>query len=235
MKKSSVLLSLILIMTGGKVFADDAAIKQLLDKQGWGSGKILPSPLPGMKTVLLEKDVLYISDDGKYVLKGPLYDMSSSQPVNLTNEILSKKVEELKDQMIVYKAPKPHYTVTVFTDITCSYCRKLHSEIPDYNALGITVRYLAFPREGMGGDVAKKMQSIWCSADRNKAFDAAMMNGTAPASASCNIDLAAQHRLGLLYGIYGTPAILLPNNVVIPGYQSPGDLKAYLDSQKSRH
>ncbi|WP_092875675.1 bifunctional protein-disulfide isomerase/oxidoreductase DsbC [Izhakiella capsodis] len=232
MKKPYLLLSLLMAMTSGVAHADDAAILQSLHKLGLKQTEIQPSPLRGMKTVLSDSGVLYVSDDGKYFIQGPLYNVSGSQPVNVTNQLLDKKVEALKSDMIVYKAPKEQHVITVFTDITCGYCRKMHSQIADYNALGITVRYLAFPREGLGGEVEKEMKSIWCAADRNKVFDEAM-KGAKPQPVSCNLDLARQYRLGILYGIQGTPAILLQNGTLIPGYQGPQALKTFLDSQKS--
>lgn len=232
MKKSHLLLSLLLAAVSGLAQADDAAIQASLHKLGLQHTEIQPSPLPGIKTVLSESGVLYVTNDGKHFVQGPLYDVSGARPVNVTNQLLGKKVEALKDQMIVYKAPKEQHVMTVFTDITCGYCRKLHSQMADYNALGITVRYLAFPREGLNGDVVKEMTSVWCAADRNKAFDEAM-KGNAPAAAKCNINLAPQYQLGILYGIQGTPAMLLDNGTMIPGYQGPQELKQYFDSLKS--
>ncbi len=141
--------------------------------------------------MLSESGVLYVTDDGKHMIRGPLYDVSGTQPVNVTNTLLDKKVDALVPEMIIYKAAKEQHVVTVFTDITCGYCHKLHEQMADYNALGITVRYLAFPREGMNGNVASAMKAVWCSADRNKAFDDAM-KGDAPkmeAPASCKTDI----------------------------------------------
>lgn len=230
MKKRYFLLSL--LVAAGLAHADDAAIKQSLAKLGLQQMEIQPSPLPGMKTVLTESGVLYVSEDGKQFIQGPLYDISGAQPINVTNKLLEKKVDALSSEMIVYKAPKEQHVITVFTDITCGYCHKLHSQMADYNALGITVRYLAFPREGMNGQVAKEMKSIWCVADRKKAFDAAM-KGETPTAADCKIDLAKHYQLGILYGIQGTPAILLQNGMMIPGYQGPQEMKKLLDSQKT--
>ncbi|WP_428945228.1 bifunctional protein-disulfide isomerase/oxidoreductase DsbC [Pantoea sp. FN060301] len=232
MKKRYLLLTLLMSAIGGLAHADDAAIQQSLKKLGLQQTEIHPSSLPGMKTVLTESGVLYVTDDGKQFIQGPLYGVSGGQPVNVTNQMLGKKVEALADEMIVYKAPKEQHVITVFTDITCGYCRKLHNEMADYNALGITVRYLAFPREGMNGQVAKEMKSIWCTADRRKAFNEAM-KGEAVSPVDCNIDIGQQYKLGILYGIQGTPAMLLDNGMMIPGYQGPKELKQLLDSQKA--
>ena len=91
--------------------------------------------------------------------------------------------------MIVYKAPQEKHVITVFTDITCGYCHKLHEQMADYNALGITVRYLAFPRQGLESDAEKEMKAIWCAKDKNKAFDD-VMAGKSVAPASCDVDIA---------------------------------------------
>lgn len=232
MKKHYLLLSGFIALVSGLAHADDTAIKQSLNKLGLQQTEIQPSPLPGFKTVLSESGVLYVTDDGKHFIQGPLYDVSGTQPVNVTNQLLEKKVEALSKEMIVYKAAKEQHVVTVFTDITCGYCHKLHQEMADYNALGITVRYLAFPREGLNGNVAKEMKSIWCAADRRKAFDSAM-KGEDVSPIDCKIDLGQQYKMGVLYGIQGTPAILIENGSMIPGYQGPQDLKKFLDSQKN--
>ncbi|CCP02002.1 protein disulfide isomerase II [Erwinia amylovora Ea644] len=232
MKKHYLLLSVLLAAVSGLANADDASIRQSLSKLGLQQTEIQPSPLAGFKTVLSESGVLYVTDDGKHFIQGPLYDVSGSHPVNVTNKLLEKKVEALSKEMIVYKAPKEQYVVTVFTDITCGYCHKLHQQMADYNALGITMRYLAFPREGMEGPVAKKMKSIWCAADRNKALDAAM-KGDEVKAADCKIDLSQHYKLGAQYGIQGTPAMLLQDGTLVPGYQGAQELKKFLDGQKN--
>lgn len=232
--KKFILLALLTGAFSSVAQADNGAIMQSLKKLGLQQTEIEPSPLPGFKTVLTESGVLYVTDDGKHMIQGPLYDVSGAQPVNVTNRILDKKVEALAPEMIVYKAAKEQHVITIFTDITCGYCRKLHEQMADYNALGITVRYLAFPREGLHGQVETAMKAIWCSADRNKAFDAAM-KGDAPqmnAPDACKIDLDQHYKLGVLYGIQGTPAILTDSGMMIPGYQGPQELKQVLDQHK---
>ncbi len=127
--------------------ADDAAIKQSLAKLGVQSTDIQNAPVAGMKTVLTNSGVLYVTEDGKHIIQGPMYDVSGARPVNVTNQLLMTHLNALEKEMIIYKAPKEQHVITVFTDITCGYCHKLHEEMSDYNALGITVRYLAFPRQ----------------------------------------------------------------------------------------
>lgn len=230
MKKSLVLLSMMALALSPRVFADDAAITHSLAKLGIHSADIQPSPVAGLKTVLTESGVLYVSDDGRHIVQGPLYDVAGNHPVNVTNQLLAKRLNALSGEMIVYKALKQKHVVTIFTDITCGYCHKLHEQMKDYNAEGITVRYLAFPRQGLNSQAEKDMTSVWCSTNRNEAFDKAM-NGDAVPAASCNTDISKHYALGVQYGIQGTPAILLENGMMIPGYQSPKELSTLLNQQ----
>lgn len=232
MKKSLMMFTLLAAFSSA-VQADDAAIKQTLARLGVQSTEIQPSPISGMKTVLTNSGVLYVTEDGKHMIQGPLYDVSGAQPINTTNSMLMTHLNALEKEMIVYKAANEKHVITVFTDITCGYCHKLHEQMADYNALGITVRYLAFPRQGMQSEAADNMKAIWCAKDRNKAFDDAMA-GKGVKAASCDIDIADQYALGVQFGVSGTPAIVLSNGYVVPGYQGPQEMKTFLDEHKKQ-
>ncbi len=153
--------------------------------------------------------------------------------MNVTNQLLMKNLNALEKEMIVYKAAQEKHVITVFTDITCGYCHKLHEQMKDYNALGITVRYLAFPRAGVQSKPEQDMKAIWCAKDRNKAFDDAM-NGKDVKPASCDIDIANHYALGVQFGVSGTPAIVLSNGYVVPGYQGPKEMKEFLDAHQKQ-
>ena len=157
MKKSLALFTLLAASVSGFAHADDAAIKQSLTKLGVASSEIQPAPVAGMKTVLTNSGVLYVTEDGKHIIQGPMYDVSGAQPVNVTNQLLMKNLNALEKEMIVYKAAQEKHVITVFTDITCGYCRKLHRHIEEYNDEGVTVHYLAFPR---GGSMAKAAEAM---------------------------------------------------------------------------
>ncbi len=230
MKKGFMLFTLLAAFSGFAQ-ADDAAIQQTLAKMGIKSSDIQPAPVAGMKTVLTNSGVLYITDDGKHIIQGPMYDVSGKAPVNVTNKMLLKQLNALEKEMIVYKAPQEKHVITVFTDITCGYCHKLHEQMADYNALGITVRYLAFPRQGLDSDAEKEMKAIWCAKDKNKAFDD-VMAGKSVAPASCDVDIADHYALGVQLGVSGTPAVVLSNGTLVPGYQPPKEMKEFLDEHQ---
>ncbi|WLI76681.1 bifunctional protein-disulfide isomerase/oxidoreductase DsbC [Kosakonia sp. H02] len=231
MKNGLILFTLLAAAFTGAAQADDASIKQSLAKLGVQSSEILPAPVTGMKAVLTNSGVLYVTEDGKHIIQGPMYDVSGAHPVNVTTKMLLPHLNALEKEMIVYKAPQEKHVITVFTDITCGYCQKLHSEMADYNALGITVRYLAFPRQGVPSEVEKQMKAIWCAKDPKQAFDDAMA-GKGVKPASCDIDIANHYALGVQFGVNGTPAIVLNDGYLVPGYQAPSEMKAFLDQHQ---
>ena len=130
---------------------------------------------------------------------------------------------------IVFAPPNPKYTVTVFTDVTCPYCRVLHEQIKALNKEGIAVEYLAWPRAGVTGDngqptsTYREMVSIWCAADRKDAFTEAKQ-GREPKTADCRNPVKDQFDLGLRLGVTGTPAIYAEDGTLIGGYLSPPDM-----------
>ncbi|CDL83663.1 bifunctional protein-disulfide isomerase/oxidoreductase DsbC [Xenorhabdus szentirmaii] len=229
MKKIALCLSLLLTAFASNTFADDSQINKSLSKIGLKAESITPSQISGLSAVLTEHGIIYMSDDGKYLLQGALFDISGKALKNVSNQILVKKLDALKGSMIIYKAPKEKHIVTVFTDITCGYCRKLHENVQEYNDLGITVRYLAFPRHGLQHQSAKDMQSIWCSATPNKSLNLAFKGEKVSPIKECKIDIAKQYQLGLQFGVQGTPAIVLEDGTVLGGYLPPADLLTMLE------
>jgi len=223
----------LMIFSSG-IYAGDDDIRKSLINTGIRDAEITHAPVPGMKTVIAgSQGVLYVTDDGKYLIQGPLYNISGKEPVNVTNVLLLKKMESLEKEMIIYKAPQEKYVITVFTDTTCPYCRKLHEEMDAYNSAGITVRYLAFPRQGTESPGGKEMNAIWCAADRKKAFDDAMNNRTIKAD-KCNSGISRHYELGGLYGVNGTPAIILSDGLMMQGYQGSRELVAVLSDREKR-
>ncbi|RXK32814.1 bifunctional protein-disulfide isomerase/oxidoreductase DsbC [Arsenophonus endosymbiont of Bemisia tabaci Asia II 3] len=235
MKKNIVWLIGLLAAMSHSALADDVAIKRTLNKMGIETENIHPSPIVDLSTVITSQGLVYVTEDGKYLLEGPIYDLSGQMPVHATNQILAKKIEAMSDQMIIFKAPEEKYVFTVFTDVTCGYCKKFHQDIAEYNKKGITIRYLAFPRNGLHHESAKTMTSIWCSADRQKALTDAFKGETISPIEKCKtVDIAAQFNIGHMLGINGTPAMVLDDGTVIPGYMTADDLVNGLEKLKKK-
>src|SRR5690625_383339 len=120
------------------------------------------------------------------------------------------------------------YELMVFTDVDCGYCRRLHQQIEEYTEAGIRVKYMAFPRAGVGSETYDKMVSIWCADDPQRAMTIAK-SGQQPAPARCDNPVEEQYRLGKQLGVTGTPSLITPNGEMIPGYVPPQQLRERLD------
>ena len=193
---------------------------------------VAEAPLDGLLQVFTNKGLFFTSKDGQYFIEGNIYDLNNKVLVNdaQMRPYIQQNIAASKDGTIEYKAKDEKFVVNVFTDPSCGYCRKLHSEMQDYNNAGITVRYLAFPRGGLGSETYLQMQHIWCSKDSRGAMDMAK-DGDSVKPAMCANPVKAQYELGQSFGISGTPAIILPSGRLIPGYQPAKALLAQLKAE----
>jgi thiol:disulfide interchange protein DsbC len=191
-----------------------------------------PSPISGIYEFTQGADVSYITADGKFFLDGNLYDMHSRE--NLTEQLRTHARVALisavpESQMLIFSPPNPKYTITVFTDIDCQYCRKLHSDIGELNKLGIRVRYMFFPRTGPNTESWTKAEVVWCSLDRNDAFTRAKLGANLDLKKTCpGTPIAREYQLGQDIGVRGTPAIVTDRGDFIAGYLPPLQLLAQI-------
>ena len=191
---------------------------------------VKPSALPGLYEVTFGANIVYVDQSARYLLNGDLFDLQEQQSVTATRAeaLRAGLLNQVDEQgMIIYAGKDPQHTVTVFTDISCGYCRKLHSEIEDYLAAGIRVRYLAYPRAGSGSAAAKTAESVWCADDPNQAMTTAKQGGEV-AERTCDNPIDEHFALGQQFGISGTPALVLSNGKILPGYVPADKLKAVL-------
>jgi thiol:disulfide interchange protein DsbC len=217
--------------------ADEAAIRQAMAESmpNVKIDSVKPSEIKGLYEVIVGANIFYVSEDGKYLLQGRLVDVAARK--DLTEEKLSGTrklaIEKIgQENMIVFKPKIKKYTVSVFTDIDCGYCRKLHSEIDQYLAQGITIQYLFFPRAGKGSDSYNKAVSVWCAKDRNVALTDAKKGNTPPAK-TCDNPVDEHMRLGEDFDVKGTPMIVTEKGNVYPGYLPAKQLAEALKSEKT--
>lgn len=216
--------------------ADETAIKQMLVKSmpDVRVDSVRPSDIKGIYEVMVGANILYATEDGKYIFQGRLIDVESR--ADLTEQKLGAvrlaaldKLGEAK--MIIFKAKIPKYTVTIFTDIDCAYCRKLHSEIDSYMAQGITIRYVFFPRAGKGSESYNKAVSVWCAKDRNAALTAAKKDQSID-NKSCENPVDEHMQLAADFDVKGTPMIITEKGNVYPGYLPAKELVQALEIEK---
>lgn len=193
--------------------------------------------IPGFYQVIASGQMLYVSTDGKYIMHGDLVDVG--RHVNVGDEAWSRfRREELAkvppSERIVYAPAHPKYTVTVFTDVSCGFCRALHEHMAAFNKAGIAVEYLAWPREGVLTTSGRptptytEMVSVWCAKDRKAAFTATQ-EGHVPPAISCVNPVKDQFNIGVKLGVDGTPTIIAADGRVLGGYVTPGQLLQALE------
>jgi len=198
--------------------ADEASIRQALGDVKPAS--VEPTPVAGLYEVVVGSNVVYMSADGRYMLQGELVDVQNH--VSLTEprrrQVTRTAIDSIgEDKMIVFKPEKVEHVVTVFTDIDCGYCRKLHNEMDQYLNEGIKVRYMMFPRAGVGSESYKKAVAVWCAEDRNGAMTDAK-TGKAVEMKSCDNPIDQHMELVRQLGARGTPFIVLEDGSTQPGY-----------------
>lgn len=235
-KSYFLLLTLVLMGSGSLFAANDASLEEVRAKmdamfEEIGPENISLSPVDGWYTVQKGSIVAYVSEDGRYLLQGDLIDLD--QQVNLSERSRVKARKEListvqDDQAILFSPTEIRYSVTVFTDIDCTYCRKLHSQIDDYLAHGIQIRYLLYPRNGPASRSWNTSEDVWCARDRNSALTAAKLDRDFETQ-NCDASTITRHyMLGQDVGLNGTPAIVFDDGTLISGYLTPAALSSRL-------
>jgi thiol:disulfide interchange protein DsbC len=191
------------------------------------------TPIDNLYEITFGTRIVYITADGRFLVQGKLVDLETR------SEITDERLSELKqaaleqvgeDRMVIYSPEEPRHQVTVFTDIDCGFCRRLHAEMDQYHKQGIAIRYLFYPRAGIGSDSYAKAVSVWCADDRHGAMDAAKAGEAVPAK-TCENPVDAHYELGQQMRISGTPALVLSDGEIVPGYVPPDKLRRALDQR----
>lgn len=234
-RSSAIVAALLMVMAAFPVMAQDdyAVVEQRMRELAPGADSIAVSetPVDGILQVQIGGDIVYTSSDGRYLLQGRIIDLDTR--ADLTEQAKSTQRLELmggidESKQIAFAPENPEYELVVFTDIDCGYCRKLHMQMAEYNEQGIGIRYMAFPRAGIGSDSYSKFVSAWCAEDQQGALTLAKM-GNEPEPMQCENPIAEQYQLGVALGVTGTPALLMSDGQLIPGYVPPEKLKERLD------
>lgn len=212
------------LMAGSKQDPDEvrARLQKALD--GAQIGEISDSPIPGFYETTFNGEIVYT--DGKYLLQGDIYELDGLR--NLTKLSVLESISDA--DTVVFAPKKTKHTLTIFTDTTCGYCRKLHQEVSKLNEHGIKVRYMMYPRQGPGSPSAKTLESVWCADNPQEAMTAAKAGESIPEK-QCATPLEEHMNLARRLGLRGTPLIVADNGTVIPGYRPADQLISMLNGQ----
>jgi thiol:disulfide interchange protein DsbC len=195
------------------------------------------SPIPGIYEYTHGTEIAYVTADGKYAISGDLYDLKSNADLTEAHrrEVRLKMLAAYpEDQMIIFGPKDAKYTVTVFTDVDCAFCRKLHSQMAEINKLGVRVRYMLYPRTGPNTVSWTKAEQVWCSPDRNEALTRAKLGQDLKVKACPNNPVASSYAMGKDFSLEGTPSIVMTDGEMIAGYLPPDVLVQRLKDQ-SQH
>jgi thiol:disulfide interchange protein DsbC len=232
MIRRRIAVSLALALVSVIASADDALEKRLAQKLGAvlqdvAVTSVKPGPIPGLYEVMLGPTVLYMTEDGRFAVRGDVFDLQTK--TNLTEQKRSQaRLSALQNAgagaiEFAPESGKPQHVLYVFTDVDCGYCRKMHQQVKQLTDAGIAVRYLAFPRTGLDSESYHKAVTVWCSADRKQALTDAKLGKELPRQ-ECDNPVAAQYELGQAMGVHGTPAVYTEDGTEIGGYLPAADI-----------
>ena len=195
--------------------------------------KISESSIQGLFTVSIGSQIFYMSQNGKFILQGDIYDSETGANLTELDRISARKdfLNQLdEEEMVIFTPDNFKHTVTVFTDIDCGYCRKFHSEIDEVMEQGIRVRYLFFPRTGPDTESWEKAEKVWCSQDRHSAITKAKEGKSLRAKICSETPVQKHYSLGQMFMVQGTPTMVSDKGKTIIGYVPAGVLKDRLES-----
>lgn len=218
--------------------ADIEGLRKTIAKlvPGVAPDSIKSTPIPGLYEVIFGSDMVYVNSDGRYLLQGSLIDVQTRENLteNTLGEIRLKVLDSIDDdQLVIFEPENFKHTVTVFTDIDCGYCRKLHSEMAELNELGIRIRYAFYPRSGLNTPSYDKAVSVWCADDRNMAMTRAK-SGQPVDPRICDNPVRDHMSVADVIGVRGTPYMVTEYGQKMPGYIPAVDLLSMLEEEKNK-
>jgi thiol:disulfide interchange protein DsbC len=214
------------IREGLKNILPDGAVIELIE----------PSPIPGIYAVYYgDLQPIYVTQDGSFFIYGDIYKININSISNITEKSVAERRKLIlqnipTEELISFKSSNEQFSVIVFTDVDCGYCRKLHNQIDEYNSLGISINYAAFPRSGLGTSAFTKMVGAWCSDNPKDSMTKLKNNSPLDISFCENQPVSKQYIIGKKLGVDGTPAIFSMDGEMFPGYIEPEELLLRLKS-----
>lgn len=203
--------------------------EQLAALVGSAPDSLRDAPAPGMLEARWGSEFAYVTPDGRFMVYGDLLDLQTGEAITERSR-KSMRLDLLadlgEDNMIRFVPDDARNVITVFTDIDCGYCRKLHREIGDYNKLGIGVQYVFYPRSGPGTESFRKAEAVWCAKDREASFTQAKAGESVPGKGDCDNPVLREYQLGKEIGLRGTPLIVMPDGETVNGYVPASTLAA---------
>ncbi len=219
----------------------DARIALAAKIPGTKPEDLRPTPITGVFELSHGTDISYVTADAKYVFSGDLYrvtvqgDFPNLTEVRRRGLRLTEVATMSEKQMLLFGPADAKHTITVFTDIDCPWCRKMHAQVADYNKLGIRVRYLFYPRTGPNTESWFKADAVWCAKDRKKALTQAKLDQAIEMKKCADSPVAQSYQLGRELGLTGTPGVVLDTGELVPGYLPPDRMLKHIEESAAEN
>ncbi|WP_422346033.1 DsbC family protein [Parasphingorhabdus sp.] len=211
----------------------------------------------GLCEVVSEKTLFYIDERARYLFVGRLYDMESradltaAKLLELNPQLLvagaaganargptaarqpagklaSKvPVADLMPSGAVHWGAKSGPKLIVFSDLNCSYCKRLTVELKKAG-----VRVEERPVSIFGEKSRKLAEAVICSRDPAKALHQAYSGDAPKPQNSCDTSgLDANEAFARSHGFSGTPVMVRASDgAVLEGYRGAAEIRAFLGS-----
>lgn len=235
-KRSVLSLLLISGLLACSANADQTTIKKNLAAQFPGAQitSVTKTPYAGLYEVLIDGQIIYTDDTAAYVFLGSIVDTKAKK--NLTNERMAK-LNEVKfdnlpfDNAIKFVKGDGSRKLVVFSDPECPYCKKFEQELTKVD--NITVYLFPFPIASLHPQSVADAKAIWCTPDRNAAWQDALLKGVMPKNdGKCKNPIDENIALANKLRISGTPTLIFANGQRVPGMVPAEKLEQLLNSAK---
>ena len=209
--------------------AGENEIRQSLQNKFPNIGKlehVVKTSYAGLYEVIIDDQLLYTDAQGQSLFSGNVIEVKSRR--NLTEErsrqLFAVEFDKLPLELAIKKVKgNGKRKLAQFTDPNCGFCKRLEKEFT--KVTDVTIYSFLYP-VFQGSD--EIVRNVYCAKDPVKAWDDLMLNGIAPASASCKTPIDSVLALGKKLRVNGTPNLIFGDGVQNPGYLPAEELEKRL-------
>lgn len=198
----------------------------------------LPNPFTHAVELEGRDGIAFISQNGRFVLRGLVFDMWTGETLSTLDDIRKSKtsvnINELGlknedvDPFILGTGAK---RVTIFVDPLCPFCAQLFDQITADPSLEEEYTFVLYTVPFLGDDSAKAVTALSCAKDRARALEALLskdrrwMQGVD--TEGCDLQpIMKRTIMSQMIGVTGVPFLVGPQGGINRGL--PQDLRTFL-------
>lgn len=231
------LIALLAVLLASSVHAGESEIRQSLQSKFPGIGKIehvVKTPYSGLYEVVIGDQLLYTDAKGEYLFDGHVIELKNRRDLTDERRRVLFAVDFNKLPLdIAIKRVKGNGSrrMAYFTDPNCGFCRKLEKELGKIDNVTL---YMFIGPIFAGPASEDLVRNVKCAKDPVKAWDELMLNGNAPANASCDTKTEQVMALAKKMNVNGTPNLIFGDGMQVPGYLPAEELEKQLNASRKK-